>query len=151
MAANLNKTWMPTDGLDEQNAKRPWWVVDASGKTLGRLASEVAKVIRGKHNPQYTPHNDCGDFVVVINSDKITVTGNKVEDKMYYTRSRFFGSLKSFTLKDYMNKDSTHVFQLAVRGMLPKTKLGDRMITKLKIYKDDKHPHNSQKVKALSL
>ena len=151
MAANLNKTWMPTDSLEEQTAKRAWWLVDASGKTLGRLASEVAKVLRGKHNPQYTPHNDCGDFVVIINSDQVAVTGNKTEDKMYYTRSRYFGSLKQFKLKEYMDKDSTHVLQLAIRGMLPKTKLGDQMATKLKIYKDGKHPHNAQKVKALSI
>lgn len=151
MSANLNKTWMPSGTAEEQNLKRNWWLVDASGKTLGRLASEVAKVLRGKNNPQYTPHTDSGDFVVVINSDKLAVTGNKIEDKKYYTRSRYFGSLKTFNLKEYMQKDSTHVFQLAVRGMLPKTKLGDQMVTKLKVYKDANHPHNAQKVKALSV
>ena len=151
MAANLNKTWMPTLGPDEMNEKRKWFLVDASGKTLGRLASEVAKVLRGKLNPQYTPHVDSGDFVVVINADKMTVTGNKVEDKKYYTRSRYFGSLKTFNLKEYMQKDSSHVLQLAVRGMLPKTKLGDVIANKLKVYKDEKHPHTAQKVQALNI
>ncbi|MFQ5592694.1 MAG: 50S ribosomal protein L13 [Anaerolineae bacterium] len=128
-----------------------WWVVDAEGQTLGRLASEVAKILRGKHKPYYTPNLDCGDFVIVLNANKIHVTGNKMDDKIYYRHSGYPGGIRGMTLRDQLAKHPTRTVRKAVRGMLPHNRLGRRMIKKLKIYADDSHPHEAQQPKALEI
>lgn len=131
--------------------EREWWVVDAEGKTLGRLASEVAKILRGKHKAYYTPNLDCGDFVIVLNAGKIRITGNKLDDKMYYRHSGYPGGLKSLTLREQLQKHPTRVVRRAVWGMLPHNRLGRRMIKKLKIYTEDTHPHQAQQPKVLGI
>jgi len=131
--------------------QREWYVVDATGKTLGRLASEIAKILRGKHKPIYTPHVDCGDYVIVINADKIRVTGRKLDQKIYYRHSGYPGGLKSISLRDQLARHPERVIQLAVRGMLPKNRLGRRMIKKLKVYASPDHPHHAQQPKPLDL
>lgn len=141
------KTWVAKAG----EVDRKWWVVDASGKTLGRLATEVAKVLRGKNKAIFTPHVDTGDFVVVINSDKIEMTGMKWEEKNYYRHSRYFGSLKSLTAKELREKDSAQIITFAVEGMLPKNKLSRTLIKKLKVYPTGEHPHHQQKPEALNI
>ena len=141
------KTW----SAKKENVERNWYLVDAEGKTLGRLASEVAKVLRGKNKPTYTPHVDTGDMVVVINAKKVKMTGNKWTTKTYYRRSRFFGSLKETTATEMKEKNPTFILQDAVSGMLPKTKLGAQMLTKLKIYAEGDHPHQAQNPQALQL
>lgn len=129
---------------EEAINNRQWWQVDASGKTLGRLSSEVAVLIRGKHKPTYTPHNDCGDFVIVVNADKIKLTGNKLEQKKYQHHTGYIGGLKTFTAKALLEKHPTRLVEKAVKRMLPKTKLGNAMATKLKVYAGEEHPHQSQ-------
>lgn len=141
------KTW----SAKKESVERNWYLVDAEGKTLGRLASEVAKVLRGKNKPIYTPHVDTGDMVVVINAKKVKMTGNKWATKTYFRRSRFFGSVKETTATEMVEKNPTFILQDAVSGMLPKTKLGRQMITKLKIYADGDHPHQAQNPQALQL
>jgi len=131
--------------------KREWYVVDATGQTLGRLATRIATILRGKHKPIYTPHMDCGDYVIVINADKIRVTGKKLDQKVYYRHSGYPGGLKSITLREQLRKHPTRVIQAAVRGMLPKNRLGRRMIKKLKVYASDSHPHQAQQPKVLEL
>ncbi len=131
--------------------EREWWVVDAEGKTLGRLASEVAKILRGKHKPYYTPNLDCGDFVIVVNADKIHVTGNKLDQKFYYRHSGYPGGLRGLTLREQLEKHPTRAVRLAVWGMLPHNRLGRRMIKKLKIYAEGTHPHRAQKPKQLEI
>jgi len=126
-------------------------VVDATGQTLGRLATKIATILRGKHKPIYTPHMDCGDYVIVINADKIRVTGKKLDQKVYYRHSGYPGGLKSITLREQLKKHPTRVIQAAVRGMLPKNRLGRRMIKKLKVYASDSHPHQAQQPKVLEL
>jgi len=128
---------------------RKWWVVDAEGKNLGRLASEIAIVLRGKNKPQYTPHVDTGDFVVVVNAQKIAVTGNKLEGKIYYRHSGYPGGLKSRTLGEMLQRRPNEVLRKAVKGMLPKNRLAARQITKLKIYSGPEHPHVAQKPEEL--
>ena len=128
---------------------REWYVVDAEGKTLGRLASEIAKVLRGKNKPIYTPHMDCGDNVIVINAEKITVTGKKMDQKVYYHHSGWIGGMKTATLKEKLAKKPEDVMYLAVKGMLPKGPLGRSMIKKLHIYAGAEHPHAAQQPKAL--
>ena len=128
---------------------RKWWVVDAEGKNLGRLASEIAIVLRGKNKPQYTPHVDTGDFVVVVNAKKIAVTGNKLEGKIYYRHSGYPGGLKSRTLGEMLERRPNEVLRKAVKGMLPKNRLAARQITKLKIYAGPEHPHAAQKPEEL--
>jgi len=128
---------------------RKWWVVDAEGKNLGRLASEIAIVLRGKNKPQYTPHVDTGDFVVVVNAQKIAVTGNKLEGKIYYRHSGYPGGLKSRTLGEMLERRPNEVLRKAVKGMLPKNRLAARQITKLKIYAGPEHPHAAQKPEEL--
>jgi len=125
--------------------QRNWWVVDAEGKNLGRLASEIADVLRGKNKPQYTPHVDTGDFVVVVNADKIAVTGNKLAGKIYYRHSGYPGGLKSRTLEEMLERRPTEVLRKAVKGMLPKNRLAARQLNKLKVYAGPKHPHAAQK------
>ncbi|MFD2115051.1 50S ribosomal protein L13 [Paenibacillus yanchengensis] len=124
--------------------ERKWYVVDAAGKTLGRLATEVASLIRGKHKPQFTPHLDTGDFVVVVNAEKIVLTGNKMQDKMYYRHSGYTGGLKTTPAQDMISKKPERVIELAVHGMLPKNRLGNKMKLKLKVYAGAEHPHQAQ-------
>lgn len=141
------KTW----NAKKNETNREWFVVDAADQTLGRLATRVATILRGKHKPTFTPHVDAGDFVVVINSDKIKMSGNKLDAKKYYSHSGFFGSLKEISAKDQMAKDSTAVIKTAVEGMLPKNKLTNQLIKKLKVYTGSEHPHAAQKPSALTV
>jgi|GEM_PF-277200 len=129
----------------KEDAERGWWIVDATGQKVGRLATAVATLIRGKHKPTFTPHVDHGDFVVVINTDKIVLSGNKTLVKKYYRHSRFFGSLKAKTAEQYMKEDSTFIVKEAVEGMLPNNKMANGLILKLKAYKGAEHPHSAQK------
>jgi large subunit ribosomal protein L13 len=131
--------------------EREWFVVDAEGQTLGRLASRIAPILKGKHKAIYTPHVDCGDFVVVVNAEKVRVTGRKMDQKMYYRHSGYPGGLTSITLRDQLTRHPERVLQAAVKGMLPKNKLGRRMIKKLKVYAGDSHPHQAQTPKPLEL
>jgi len=131
--------------------QREWYVVDATDKTLGRLASEIARILRGKHKPIYTPHVDCGDFVIVVNADKVRVTGRKLDQKMYYRHSGYPGGLTSISLRDQLDRHPERVLQAAVRGMLPKNRLGRRMIKKMKVYASPDHPHRAQQPKPLEL
>ena len=136
------KTWIAKK--EDYENKRNWYVVDASGQSVGRLASKIAMVLSGKSKPTFTPHVDTGDMVVVINADKVTMTGNKWNDKKYFRRSRFFGSLKETTAKEMLEKNPTFILKDAVQGMLPKTKLGRKMASKLKLYAGSEHPHQAQ-------
>ncbi|GGG07311.1 50S ribosomal protein L13 [Paenibacillus abyssi] len=124
--------------------ERNWYIIDAEGKTLGRLASEAAALIRGKHKPQFTPHVDTGDFVVVINAEKIVLSGKKLQDKMYYRHSHYPGGLKVTSAQDMLAKKPERVVEQAVHGMLPKNRLGDKMKLKLKVYAGPEHPHQAQ-------
>jgi large subunit ribosomal protein L13 len=140
---------MKTFSLKKENIKRDWWVLDAKDKTLGRLASKVAAILRGKHKPDFTPHIDNGDFVIIINADKVKLTGKKEEQKLYRKHSGYLGGLKEIPFKKKKEKDPEGIVIDAVYGMLPKNKLGRQMIKKLKVYCDEKHPHESQKPKKL--
>ncbi len=142
---------MKTFMLKKEEVQREWYVVDATGKTLGRLASEIAKILIGKHKPTYTPHVDNGDFVVVINADKIHVTGKKLDKKVYYKHTGYMGHLKETTLREMLQKKPEEVIRLAVRGMLPKNKLRDRRMKRLKVYAAPEHPHSAQNPKPLEL
>jgi large subunit ribosomal protein L13 len=135
----------------KEEIERDWYVVDAEGETLGRLASRIAPILKGKHKPIYTPHLDCGDFVVVINAEKVRVTGRKLDQKFYHRHSGYPGGLSSISLRDQLTRYPERVLQAAVRGMLPKNKLGRRMIKKLKVYAGDAHPHQAQQPKPLEL
>src|SRR6266567_1129511 len=130
---------------------REWYLVDADGLTLGRLATLIADTLRGKRKPQFTPHVDTGDFVIVVNAEKIHVTGNKLDQKIYYRHSRYPGGLRSRTLREQLDRRPEEVLRAAVRGMLPKNRLARRQITKLKIYAGPEHPHESQSPKPLPL
>lgn len=123
---------------------KKWYLIDAEGKNLGRLAVEAARILRGKNKPEYVPHQDMGDFVIIINADKVTVTGNKLEDKMYYHHSGFPGGLKSETLGQKLAKKPTFPLEHAIKGMLPKGKLGRQLFTNLKVYAGNAHPHMAQ-------
>lgn len=129
----------------QAQASRVWWVVDATGKPLGRLASQVAHVLRGKHKPQYTPHEDTGDFVVVVNADKVLLTGSKLDKKFYYRHSGIPGGFRAESYRHLLARNGTFPVEKAVRGMLPKGVLGRQMITKLKLYATPDHPHAAQK------
>lgn len=131
--------------------ERSWYVVDAEGRTLGRLASKIATILRGKHKPIYSPSVDCGDFVIVINAEKITVTGRKMEQKIYYHHSMYPGGLSEITLKDQLQKHPDRVIKSAVKGMLPKNILGRQMLRKMKVYVGKEHPHSAQAPTALEL
>ncbi|MBW7452800.1 50S ribosomal protein L13 [Paenibacillus sepulcri] len=124
--------------------ERKWYVIDAEGKTLGRLASEAAALIRGKHKPEFTPHVDTGDFVVVINAEKIHLTGKKLQNKLYYRHSMYPGGLRITNAQDMINKTPERVLEFAIHGMLPKNRLGDKMKLKLKVYAGSEHPHQAQ-------
>ena len=130
---------------------RKWYVVDAEGMTLGRLASEVAKVLRGKNKPTFTPHVDTGDYVIIINAEKIKVTGKKLDQKIYYNHSDYVGGMKETTLKDMLAKKPTYVVEHAVKGMLPKGPLGRQMMSKLHVYAGENHGHEAQKPEALEI
>ena len=142
---------MKTYSTKPEDIEREWWIVDAEGKTLGRLASEVARILRGKHKPYYAPHLDCGDYVIVINAEKIHVTGRKLDNKIYYRHSGYPGGLKRMTLREMLQRRPTRVIRKAVWGMLPHNRLGRRMIKKLKVYAGAEHPHQAQKPKPLEI
>ena len=142
---------MNTFMANPDTTPRKWYLVDASGKTLGRLASEVASVLRGKNKPQFTPHVDTGDYVIVINAEKITVTGNKLTDKLYRHHSGYVGGMKATTLKEMLAKKPTQVIEHAVRGMLPKGALGNQMYKKLHVYAGAEHPHAAQQPEVLEI
>lgn len=142
---------MRTFTRKKEDIERDWYVVDAEGETLGRLASRIAPILRGKHKPTFTPHLDCGDFVIVINADKVRVTGRKMDQKFYYRHSGYPGGIRRISLRDQLDRYPERVIQSAVRGMLPKNKLGRRMIKKLKVYAGDEHPHQAQQPEPLEL
>ena len=141
---------MQTYMANPDKIERKWYVVDAEGCTLGRLASGVASVLRGKNKPQFTPHVDTGDYVIVINADKIKVTGKKMDQKIYYNHSDYVGGMKETTLKEMLAKKPEKVIELAVKGMLPKGPLGRSMYTKLFVYAGPEHKHEAQKPEALT-
>jgi len=142
---------MKTFMANPQNVRRDWYVVDATDKTLGRLATELASRLRGKHKPEYTPHCDAGDYLVVINAEKIRVTGNKLKDKLYFRPSRFIGNMKSTTLEKLLAEHPTRAIEFAVQGMLPKNPLGRAMFKKLKVFAGSAHPHAAQQPKPLQI
>lgn len=143
------KTYSPS--AEEAKASREWWVVDATGQTLGRLASEIAQVLRGKHKPTFSPHVDGGDFVIVTNCERVVVTGNKLDDVNYYRHSRYPGGLKSRTMREQMERFPDRVIFEAVKGMMPKTRLGRAQMKKLRIYAGGEHPHTAQQPKPIEL
>lgn len=136
---------MKTLSFNHTNVERNWLLVDMSGQTLGRVASRIAGILRGKHKPTYTPHGDTGDFVVVINSDKLVLTGTKFQKKVYRHHTNFPGGLKTIVAEKLLQKDSARMIELAVKGMLPKGPLGRSMLSKLKVYAGESHPHTAQK------
>ena len=141
---------MKTFMASASSIDRKWYVVDATGYTLGRLASEVAKVLRGKNKPTYTPSMDTGDYVIVVNAEKVKVTGKKLDQKVYYRHSEYVGSLKETTLREMLNKHPERVIESAVKGMLPKGPLGREMYTKLHVYAGPEHQHAAQKPEVLT-
>ncbi|PIV33044.1 MAG: 50S ribosomal protein L13 [Lysobacterales bacterium CG02_land_8_20_14_3_00_62_12] len=142
---------MKTVSANAQTVKRDWFLVDATDKTLGRLASELALRLRGKHKPVFTPHCDTGDYLVVVNAEKIAVTGNKLQDKMYHRFTGYIGNLKTTSLRDLLASHPERVIEIAVKGMLPKNPLGRQMARKLKVYKGTEHPHTAQQPQALDI
>jgi large subunit ribosomal protein L13 len=136
----MNKTFV----TKASEVERQWFVVDAEGQTLGRLASEIATVLRGKHKPIYSPAVDCGDYVIVVNAEKIAVTGRRLDQKIYYRHSGYMGGLREITLRDQLERYPTRVIESAVKGMLPKNSLGRKLIKKLKVYAGPEHPHEAQ-------
>ena len=142
---------MKTYVANAQDRERNWLLVDAEGQTLGRLATQIADALRGKRKPAYTPHVDTGDFVIVVNAEKISVTGQKLQEKKYYRHSGYPGGLKSRTLNDMLERRPEEVIRLAVRGMLPKNRLARKQITKLKIYAGPEHPHEAQKPQPMEI
>jgi large subunit ribosomal protein L13 len=142
---------MKTFSAKPESVKRDWFVVDATGKTLGRLSSELARRLRGKHKPEFTPHVDTGDYIVVINADKVAVTGAKLDDKFYHRFTGYVGNLKSMSLRDMLAKHPERVIEIAVKGMLPKNPLGRAMYRKLKVYAGAEHPHTAQQPQALEI
>ena len=142
---------MRTYTTKPEDIKRVWFVIDATGMTLGRLATQIATVLKGKHKPIYSPHMDTGDFVIVVNAHKVRVTGRKLDQKFYYRHSGYPGGLKEISLRDQLDRHPDRVIRFAVRGMLPKNRLGRQMIKKLKIYATPGHPHEAQQPKALAM
>lgn len=142
---------MKTFSAKPAEVRRDWFVVDATDKTLGRLASAVATRLRGKHKPEYTPHVDTGDYIVVVNADKVAVTGNKRQEKMYHRHTGYIGNLKSMNFETLVSKHPERIIELAVKGMLPKNPLGRAMYRKLKVYAGPEHPHASQQPQALEV
>jgi large subunit ribosomal protein L13 len=146
---NPNRGFVATK--EQAQESRAWWVVDATGKSLGRLASEVASVLRGKHKPTFTPHVDTGDFVVVVNADKVKLTGTKLDNKYYYSHSGIPGGFKQESYRHLLERKPTFPIEKAVKGMLPKNVLGREMLTKLKVYATPDHPHAAQKPQVLTI
>ncbi len=142
---------MKTYRVKPEEVHRNWYVINAEGKVLGRLASEIAKVIRGKHKPYYQPDVDCGDYVIVVNAEKVRVTGKKLDQKIYYRHSNYPGGLKERSLKWMLENKPEEVIRLAVKRMLPKNRLGHRMLKKLKVYRGPDHPHSAQKPQPLEV
>lgn len=136
----MNTTFM----ANPQNVQRKWFVVDAEGKTLGRLASQIAAILRGKHKPTFTPHTDTGDFVIIVNAEKIHLTGNKMNDKIYRRHTGYPGGMKEVAAKDLLERRPTRALELAIKGMLPHNRLGADMYRKLKVYAGPEHPHAAQ-------
>ncbi len=141
---------MKTFFAKKEEVERRWVLVDAEGQILGRLASQIATALRGKNRPYYTPHVDTGDFVIVVNAEKVLLTGNKVEDKVYYRHSGYPGGIKSMTAGEMLEKKPDQVIKQAVKGMLPKNRLGKSMLTKLKVYAGPDHPHQAQQPEKIS-
>jgi large subunit ribosomal protein L13 len=146
----LEEKTMNTFMASPKTIDRKWYVVDAAGLTLGRLSSEVAKVLRGKNKPTFTPHIDTGDYVIIVNAEKIVVTGKKLDQKLYYSHSDYIGGFKSTTLKEMLAKKPDQVLRHAVKGMLPKGPLGNQMLSKLHVYAGPEHPHAAQKPETLT-
>ena len=142
---------MTTFSAKSAEVRRDWFVVDATGKTLGRLSSEIARRLRGKHKPEYTPHVDTGDYIVVINAEKVRVTGNKLKDKIYYHHTGYIGNLKSITLEKQLIKAPERVIEGAVKGMLPRGPLGRQMFKKLRVFKGPEHDHAAQQPISLEI
>ena len=142
---------MKTFSAKPQDVRSDWFVVDATDKVLGRLATEVARRLRGKHKPEYTPHVDTGDYIVVVNAEKIRVTGNKEEDKIYHHHTGYPGGIKSVKLTDVRAKNPTRIVEKAVKGMLPKNSLGRAMLSKLRVYAGSDHEHQAQQPKILEI
>jgi len=142
---------MKTYTAKPDEIKRDWYIVDAKGKVLGRLASEIARRLRGKHKPEYTPHMDTGDYIVVINAKEVSITGNKAKDKLYYRHSEYPGGIKVTNFERLIEKKPEHIIEKAVKGMLPKGPLGRSMFRKLRVYPDAEHNHAAQQPKALEI
>ena len=142
---------MTTVSAKPAEVRREWLLVDATDKTLGRLASEIARRLRGKHKPEYTPHVDTGDYIVVVNAEKIRVTGNKMADKMYYRHTGYIGNLKSISLEKLLRKAPERVIETAVKGMMPRNPLGRAMFKKLRVYAGPEHGHQAQQPKTLEV
>lgn len=147
MKAKLQKTFTPKPA----DIKREWFLVDATDQTLGRLSSDVANILRGKHKPTYAPHVDGGDFVVIINAEKVAVTGNKAVQKLYYRHSGFPGGLSELSFEQMQERYPERIIETAVRGMIPKNRLGRQVLTKLKVYAGSEHPHAAQKPQPLEI
>ena len=142
---------MKTLSIKQEDVRRSWYVIDATDRTLGRLSTQIALRIRGKHKAEFTPHVDTGDYVVVINAEKVRVTGNKLDDKIYNHHTGFPGGIKSISLAKLMQKSPEKVVEMAVKGMMPKSKLGRSMISKLKVYAGSEHPHAAQQPQPLEI
>jgi len=140
-----------TYSANKETVKRNWYVVDASDKVLGRMATEIANRLRGKHKAEYTPHVDTGDYIVVVNAEKVKVTGNKARDKMYYHYTGYPGGIKSITFEKLLDKAPEKAIEVAVKGMMPKNKLSRAMLSKLKVYAGNDHPHAAQQPQALEI
>jgi large subunit ribosomal protein L13 len=147
MKAKLQKTFTPTPA----DIKREWFLVDATDQTLGRLASDVANILRGKHKPTYAPHFDGGDFIVIVNAEKVAVTGNKAEQKVYYRHSGYPGGLSELSFEQMQERYPERIIENAVRGMIPKNRLGRQVLTKLKVYAGSEHPHAAQNPQPLEI
>ena len=142
---------MKTYSARPEDIERKWYIVDATDKTLGRMASQIATVLRGKHKPIFTPHLDCGDYVIVINAEKIHVTGNRLDDKLYYRHSQYPGGLRSKTLRQMLDQQPERVIELAVKRMLPKNALGREMMKKLRVFEGPEHTHEAQQPEPLKI
>ena len=140
-----------TTMIKPEEVERKWYVVDASGKVLGRLATRIAKILMGKHKPKYTPHVDTGDYVIVVNADKVVLTGKKLDQKVYYWHSGYPGGLKSLTARQMLEKHPERLIWLAVKRMLPKNRKGRKMLKRLKVYASPEHPHQAQKPEPIEL
>jgi large subunit ribosomal protein L13 len=142
---------MKTFSANNETARHDWYVIDATDKTLGRMATEIARRLRGKHKPEFTPHVDTGDYIVVVNAEKVKVTGKKTSDKMYYHHTGYPGGIKSISFEKLRDKAPERIIQKAVKGMMPRTRLGRAMLSKLKIYAGAEHPHTAQQPVELNL